>query len=220
MVSLALPPGKIFYDLVSGADAAQPETCFRRCLTKNNGKCSKCGFPYCDGNLCRRCPRRCWELSSPVTRAIRLWKKTGIRYRARCDGKWQRLWPNTDSQVTEKRFELKVKVIYEDKTILTYFYSDAKLESRQLSVGSPANSSLNWWDAPFAKRKISTIDNSSNCLEFFYPPGECQANGVPSIEEQIQTKGSVYRRGFAWRTGEGLRDAMRVRKIELWVTEL
>lgn len=219
MVIIAFP-GEIFYDLVPGADGGRPETCFRKCLTKYEGKCSSCGFPSCGGHLCTRCPSRCWELSWPVTGGIKLWKGEAIPYRTQCEGKWQLIWPGVKASLTEEGIELKVKVIYEDGAVLTYFYSDAMLKSHRLTVGSPANSSTNWWKAPFAHRRISERDDASNCFRFFYPPGECQANGVPSGEEQILAKGSVDQRGFAWKTGETLRDATRILKIQLWAARL
>lgn len=170
--------------------------------------------------MCTRCPSRCWELSWPVTGGIKLWKGEAIPYRTQCEGKWQLIWPGVKTSLTEEGIELKVKVIYEDGAVLTYFYSDAMLKSHRLTVGSPANSSTNWWKAPFAHRRISERDDASNCFRFFYPPGECQANGVPSGEEQILAKGSVDQRGFAWKTGETLRDATRILKIQLWAARL
>lgn len=135
-----------------------------------------------------------------------------------CHHEWQLVWPSNKKTMVGYNYELKVEVIYQDGVTLEYYYSGFDLRKNKLSVGAPSNhTSLNWWSAPFERRQIYR-NSSSNCLPFFYPPGECQANGVPSSEEQMLTNGSVYQRSFAWNTGTSSLDALAVREIKLWAT--
>lgn len=139
-------------------------------------------------------------------------------YPATCDHEWQLVWPGRAYMPSAGEFTLRVKIVYQDGTTVNYFYHDLRLNNGKLSVGVPSNgTSPDWWKTPFQEREIFQND-SSNCLPFFYPPGECQANGLPSSEEQFLTNGSVYKRGFAWKTGAGTLDDMEVLEIELWAT--
>ncbi|XP_069970804.1 uncharacterized protein [Penaeus vannamei] len=184
-----------------------------------NGTCHKCGLVHCHGSRCDQCAGTCWETPRPVFANTWLWTEHKKLFWTSCDGPWQLLWPLPGASVTPAGQDLVLRVVlkFKDKQTLTMHFSSVVLKGNFLSVGESSDSldAASWWGAPFDQR---TLSSGGNCRKFFYPPAErCQANGVLTVDEQLELYNATLDKGYAWLTGDDQLDRTQISAIELWM---
>ncbi|KAF2368083.1 hypothetical protein FHG87_001167, partial [Trinorchestia longiramus] len=159
------------------------------------------------------CPRLCWELPSIQTGWVSaiLWPKRTPR-EVTCIGDWQQINRNAKStdiySATEielgsdSKLWLKLSVIYSnEETLVSYFDEINIVNTMSLKVGNYLGGNAgNFWEAPFTGRRYH-MDRESNCLYFYYAPGNCTANGITTYKDQVELNATAsIRRALSWKS--------------------
>lgn len=164
------------FELRPGDAADHHTTCYQQC----GGVCDVCGRRYCWGDDCANCTHACWDpLLVDKAANLYLWPRSNpSSYRfVNCDLGWQKVWGvilsevelNIYPQMLDQPLKLRVRVKYNDSTVLESFFSsfDYDFDSLTISVGDFIEGDAgNFWGAPFVNRKEVGI---GKCLPFFYP---------------------------------------------------